>query len=359
MKDPANLDPQSAAKKERRMGRFQRSFVWLLSGLMVLVPCLFAWYLLRNYFQAELEFRRHGTFLNFEQAGYRLTEQIKKITRINLESQTEGLIVTTPAEPRAILKMEANGVHLSQGQLPLSWQESITPQLALWRDGEVYVWFLAGEGLILKHLDVHVPVRWNQSELAVGRYVLVWALPRDITSELTSLSQGQMWLMNTHSDIVFHSDGSVARADLIKDPLVQKYIQSPLTRFETYLNEDGTEAYGFAMHVPDSNLLLFARMPLSLWTSPILTTIFKASGILLIGILLMGIVVRSFIANLRLQSQTLAKHLEDFAQGYFIPPELGDLKLYQELEPVREAILFSTKRVRDRLTRLEQDRMEP
>jgi hypothetical protein len=321
---------------------FLKRFLLLFFGLLTCVVGIFAWMLLSQAFQSELSYRRHVSFMNFEQAGYRLRDALARdysgidsqnsggspVGFLRFKEKPEILVGPVAAELVRLVKTD-----LSQQAFMLAGKYYLVRR---WESGEGF--FFAGQNF------------------GPGIYGIVWQLKPEAFRLVDIPFSGQAWILNHQSQLVMSSDPQAKVAELLRLPLVQSFIQAPVQRFQIPMeSEDKYGDFGFAMQIPDTNLILFAQLPLSPWVSPILKNLGRASALLLIGLLFLAILTRSYVLGLREQVLSMAKILENFAGGYFIPPEMSEIQVFKELEPIHSAVIYSTKRVRQRLNELEKE----
>ncbi len=319
---------------------FLKRFLLLLFVVLGLVLGSFSWYLLSAWFSSELSYRRHVSFLNFEQAGYRLRDSL---TRNYAWGQAQ-------AEAPAGFLLLKGKPQVVAGTFSADLLPMLKPELSQ------QVLQIAGQQVLVRRWETSESFVWQNQTFPAGVYGVVWPLRADSLQMIDVPFSGQVWLLNLQGQLLMANDPQLRIAELLRRSLVQNFIQAPVNRFQIPVEtEDKHGAFGFAMLIPETNLVLFAEIPLNIWVSPILKTFGKAVLGLVLGLFFLSILTRSYVLSLREQVQGIAKILENFSGGYFIPPDLSDLKVFHELEPIHSAVSYSTKRVRQKLNELERE----
>lgn len=340
-----------SAKKDQ--GQQWRRWALILLSLSILAPTLSITTMLYFYLKDEVEARRAIAFMNFEQQAYRIKEMLRDETRYTLHFTEGQLALRFLREPRALMLKSDAQLTLVFGQVDAEdikllqkAQESPT-DLAIFRS--------KGQLITATNILVGQKANFAEHQLNAGSYIALWNLESNFLPENLPRDTHHIYLINQQSSLIYSSVPDSVEDEVIKRPLVQDFIRSPLSRAGTPLRTSKTgDGYGFYMAVPDSNLVFFVESSASHFFAGLLGPTALALGILLSILGLTIMVWRSTVSSLQEQVQRLSQALDEFSKGYFIPTQLPPQNFLRELRPLVESINKNTRGVRDRVDLIEK-----
>jgi hypothetical protein len=311
----------------------------ILTLALILVPSVICGGLLYFYLKGELDNRRMITFLNFEQLAQRFDRSLEGVTAFTSESGS----LRFHREPMALLKAQGAKLNTVRGQAP---DGLILAQLP---ESSCDTQSVAGAIYLL--CPVLLPDSpYQGAPLSAGYYWGVWTLDSRDLSPFSEVAPTRIFLLDSRGKPVFQSDRSEPQQALLKKPLVQEFIRLPLTRTASApYTDSGMKVLGFAMHLNQSNLTLFAESPASLIFAPLWKPSTWFLGALFFGIAILLLLGRFFIMNLRDQIQTLAASFQDFALGLQIPTQHRSEEYFQDFEPMISALNAGTLELKRKL----------
>jgi hypothetical protein len=331
---------------------------WRRWGLIMLAVSVFAPLLsigtmLYFYLKDELENRRTLAFMNFEQQGYRLKDMLRDESRFYLDRMDGQWQLRFAHEPRALI-VESQTMDPVFGQMTA---EERTLLKTMRRSEDLEVLKIQGQLVILTPLRIDHPTLFADQTLKPGLYRALWNLDASFLPRNLPRDSQRLYIINQQSSLIYSSVADDSEELILKQPLVQSFIKSPLSRAGTPLRmtREGGQ-YGFYMAVPDSNLTLFVESSAALYFAPLLVPTTLALGVLL-GIMGLSIMVwRSTVSSLRDQVQSLSHSLDEFSKGYLIPTQLTAQNFLLELRPLVESINKNTRGVRERVDLMEKQK---
>lgn len=311
----------------------------LLTAALIIVPTAICGGLLYFYLRDELDNRRLITFMNFEQLSHRFDRSLEGFSR----HSSEAGALRFDREPLALFEKKGDKLSPVRGQTPEGlWTEGLV-------DSSCDLQLLAGQLYLL--CPVLLPDSNYQGEaLKAGVYWAFWSLDRSDLSHFADVSPARVFLLDARGRPIYQSDRPEPQEAILKKPLVQEFIRTPLTKSGSAPYTDGgTKVLGFAMHLNRSNATLFAESPASLVFAPLWrpSTWFVAA--LFFGVGFLVILGRFFIMNLREQIQTLAYSFRDFALGMQIPTQHRPQDFFLDLEPMIDALNAGTHELKIKL----------
>jgi hypothetical protein len=326
----------------------------ILLGVSIFAPLLSIGTMLYFYLKDELESRRTLAFINFEQQGYRLKEMLRDESRYDLDRVDGQWQLRFSREPRALL-LNNGSVQTVFGQV--TREELAALQKKDEQTADLETLKIQGQLLILTHLRLDHPTIFADQELKPGIYRAVWNLDAGFLPRNLPADSQRLYIINQQSSLIYSSVAEDSEELILKQPLVQSFIRSPLSRAGTPLRmtKDGGH-YGFYMAIPESNLTLFVESSPSLYFAPLMIPTTVALGVLL-GFMGLSIMVwRSTVASLRDEVQRLSHSLDEFSKGYLIPTQLAPQNYLLELRPLVESINKNTRGVRERVDLMEKQK---
>lgn len=335
--------------------RTWRRWGLILLGASILAPLLSIGTMLYFYVQDELENRRTLAFMNFEQQGYRLKEMLRDESRHFLDRIDGQRQLRFTREPRALLLENSQEWQTVFGQVTaeeLAYLKGMQERTA-----ELETLKIQGQLVIVTQLRLDHPSSFADQELKPGLYRAIWNLDASFLPRNLPVDSRRLYIINQQSSLIYSSVAEDSEELILKQPLVQNFIKSPLSRAGTPLRmtKDGGQ-YGFYMAVPESNLTLFVESSASLYFAALMIPTSIALGVLL-GIMGLAIMVwRSTVSSLQEQVQRLSQSLDEFSKGYLIPTQLSSQSFLLELRPLVESINKNTRGVRERVDLIEKQK---
>jgi len=326
----------------------------LILGASVLAPLLSIGTMLYFYLQEELESRRTLAFMNFEQQAYRIKEMLRDESRVFIELSEGQWQLRFMREPRAILLQSDQDLQSVFGQ---TTPEELTQLQQSESQTDLETYKIQGQLIIATPLRLNHSTRFADQQLKPGLYRALWNIDANMLPRNLPANSRRLYIINQQSSLIYSSIAEDSEEKIVKQPLVQEFIKSPLSRAGTPLRmtKDGGQ-YGFYMTVPDSNLTLFVESSAALYFAPLLVPTTIALG-LLFGIMGLTIVVwRSTVSSLQDQVERLSQALDEFSKGYLIPTQLTPQSFLLELRPLVESINKNTRGVRERVDLMEKQK---
>jgi hypothetical protein len=326
----------------------------ILLGVSIFAPLLSIGTMLYYYLKDELENRRTLAFMNFEQQGYRIKDMLRDESRSFLDRADGQWQLRFSREPRALL-LNSGRIQPVFGQI--TREEEAVLQKKVDQTADLDVLKIQGQLLIITLLRLDHPTSFADQELKPGLYRAVWNLDAGFLPRNLPADSRRLYILNQQSSLIYSSVAEDSEDLILRQPLVQSFIRSPLSRAGTPLRmtKDGGQ-YGFYMAIPDSNLTLFVESSAALYFAPLLIPTTLALGVLL-GFMGLSIMVwRSTVASLRDEVQRLSQSLDDFSKGYLIPTQLTPQNFLLELRPLVESINKNTRGVRERVDLMEKQK---
>lgn len=326
----------------------------ILLGVSIFAPLLSIGTMLYFYLKDELENRRTLAFVNFEQQGYRIKEMLRDESRYFLDRADGQWQLRFAREPRALL-LNGDRIQTAFGQI--TREEESVLQKSVDQTADLDVLKIQGQLLIITHLRLDHPTSFADQELKPGIYRAVWNLDAGFLPRNLPADSRRLYILNQQSSLIYSSVAEDSEDLILRQPLAQSFIRSPLSRAGTPLRmtKDGGQ-YGFYMAIPDSNLTLFVESSAALHFAPLLIPTSLALGVLF-GFMGISIMVwRSTVASLRDEVQRLSQSLDDFSKGYLIPTQLTPQNFLLELRPLVESINKNTRGVRERVDLMEKQK---
>ncbi len=339
--------------KKPEQGQQWRRWGLILIILSVLAPALSIGTMLYFYVKDEMESRRSIAFMNFEQQAYRIKEMLRDETRYSQNFSEGQLALRFLKEPRALLLKD--GSKLSSVFGKVDSDELMQLQKAEETAGDLSIYRSKGQLMATTDIIISQKASFADHQLATGSYVALWNLESNFLPENLPRDTHHIYLINRQSSLIYSSLPDLTEDAIIKRPLVQEFVRSPLSRAGTALRTSKTgDYYGFYMAVPDSNLVFFVESSGSRFFASLLGPTALAFGILLSIMGLTIIVWRSTVTSLQEQVERLSHALDEFSKGYFIPTQLTPQNFLRELRPLVESINKNTRGVRDRVDLIEK-----
>jgi hypothetical protein len=327
----------------------------LLLASSVLAPVLSIGTVLYFYLQDELENRRTLAFMNFEQQGYRIKDILHDESRFFLDHTDGEWQLRFAHEPRALLLQRAQDLDTVFGLVTADEQQLLKKT----REDLVEIETLKTQGqlMITILLRLDHPTQFAGQILKPGQYRAVWNLDAGFLPSHLPVDSQRLYIINKDASLIYSSIAEDSEEMIMKQPLVQSFIKSPLSRAGTPFRMTRTGGqYGFYMAIPASNLTLFVESSSSLYFAPLMVPTSIALGILLA---IMGIVIslwRNTVNSLQDQVQRLSQSLDEFSKGYLIPTQLSPKNFLLELHPLVESINKNTRGVRERVDLMEKQK---
>lgn len=331
-----------------------RRWGWILLGVSIFAPLLSIGTMLYFYLKDELENRRTLAFMNFEQQGYRIKEMLRDESRFFLDRVDGQWQLRFSHEPRALI---LNGDKIQSVFGQITPEENALLQKKDEQAADLEILKIQGQLVILSHLRLDHPTLFADQELKPGLYRALWNLDAGFLPRNLPADSRRLYILNQQSSLIYSSVAEDSEELILKQPLVQSFIRSPLSRAGTPLRmtKDGGQ-YGFYMAIPESNLTLFVESSAALYFAPLMIPTTLALGILL-GLMGVSIMVwRSTVASLRDEVQRLSQSLDEFSKGYLIPTQLTPQSFLLELRPLVESINKNTRGVRERVDLMEKQK---
>lgn len=326
----------------------------ILLGVSIFAPLLSIGTMLYFYLKDELENRRTLAFMNFEQQGYRIKEMLRDESRLFLDRVDGQWQLRFSREPRALL---LNGSPLQTVFGQITPEEQAILQKKDDQAAELDILKIQGQLVIITHLRLDHPTAFADQELKPGLYRAIWNLDAGFLPRNLPADSRRLYILNQQSSLIYSSVAEDSEELILKQPLVQSFIRSPLSRAGTPLRmtRDGGQ-YGFYMAIPESNLTLFVESSAALYFAPLMIPTTLALGVMF-GFMGISIMVwRSTIASLRDEVQRLSQSLDEFSKGYLIPTQLTPQNFLLELRPLVESINKNTRGVRERVDLMEKQK---
>ncbi len=340
------------SEKKLKSQNFRHWGLVLLS-VSVIAPMLSIGGMLYFYLKTEVESRRTIAFMNFEQQAYRIKEMLRDEARLSLDRIDGQTNLRFGREPRALLIKSDQKWQAVFGQLNAS--ETSILQNLINTNQDLQVFRDQGQLLITALVNLDQNADFATSTLKPGAYLAVWNLDANFLPQNLPSDTHHLYLINQQSNLIYSSLLEETAETILKKPLVQEFIRSPLSRAGTPLRTTNSgQSYGFYMAVPDSNLTLFVENSASFFFNQLIAPTSIALGILLAlgGVTIL--VWRSTVSSLTEQVQRLSHSLDEFAKGYLIPTQLSSESFLAELHPLVESINKNTRGVRNRVDLMEK-----
>lgn len=340
--------------KEQQGQKWKRWGLWLL-GVSVFAPLLSIGSLAYFYLKQELDSRRAIAFMNFEQQAYRIKEMLRDETRFSKDLVDGQWELRFTREPRALLLQ--NGKQLVPAFGQITALENAQLAKIGDRDAELETFRIQGQLIILSVMVLDHPTHFADRDLKPGVYRAIWNLDPNLLPSNLPNDTRRLYIINQPGSLIFSSRPDDSEELILKQPLVQDFIKSPLSRAGTPLRitRNGGE-YGFYMTVPDSNLTLFVESSSTYFFAPLMVPMSVSLGILLAFMGLTIMIWRSSITSLGEQVHRLSHALDEFSRGYLIPTQLSSESYLIELRPLVESINKNTRGVRDRVDLIEKQK---
>ncbi len=315
-----------------------RSWSLVLTISLIAVPTIICGGLLYFYLKGELENRRMITFMNFEQLGHRFDRSIEDVPTF----RTSGGALIFDRDPVALFLRSENWKVVA-GEAPAGL---VSKDIS---EENCDIQSLSGS--LYLFCPVLIPESVYRSvKLSGAVYWSLWKMNEADLAIFRDVGPSRITLLDGRGRPIYQSDRSEAQADILKKPLVQEFIRTPLTKSGSapYMEAD-TSIIGFAMHLRKSNLTLFAEAPASL----IFEALWKPStwflAALFFGVAFLSLLGRFFVMSIRDQIQALALSFKDFAQGMEIPTQHRAQDFLQDFEPMVQAMNQGTLELKTKL----------
>ncbi|MES2745518.1 MAG: hypothetical protein V4655_08820 [Bdellovibrionota bacterium] len=311
----------------------------ILTVSLILVPTIICGGLLYFYLKSELDNRRMITFLNFEQLAQRFDRSLDQFTTFASGSGS----LQFKREPVALMQKKAAKIVAVRGQMPEGLMTNAPPESSCDTQNVAGSLYLICP-LLLPETQFH------GAFLSAGYYWGLWTLDKGDLALFADVAPTRIFLLDSRGKPVFQSDRAEPQEALLKKPLVQEFIRTPLTRSGSApYTDSGMKVLGFAMHMNQSNLTLFAESPASLIFAPLWKPSTWFLGALFFGIAFLLLLGRFFIMNLRDQIQVLAASFQDFSLGLQIPTQHQPGEFFQDFEPMISALNSGTHELKRKL----------
>lgn len=311
----------------------------LLTISLILVPTAICGGLLYFYLRDELDNRRLISFMNFEQLAHRFDRSLEGFSRFSSESGA----LRFDREPIALFEKRGDTLSPVRGQTPEGfWTKGLL-------DSSCDLQLLTGQLYLL--CPILLPDSLYQGEaLKGGVYWAFWSLVRSDFSHFADVTPARVYLLDARGRALYQSDRPEPQDAILKKPLVQEFIRTPLTKSGSApYTDSGTKVLGFAMHLSRSNATLFAESPASLVFAPLWRPSTWFLGALFFGVGFLVILARFFIMNLREQIQTLTNSFRDFALGMQIPTQHRHQDFFLDFGPMIDALNAGTHELKMKL----------
>jgi hypothetical protein len=333
---------------------------WRRWGLLLLASSVFAPLLsigtmLYFYLKDELENRRTIAYMNFEQQGYRIKDLLQDESRFFLDRMDGEWQLRFAHEPRALLLQGMQDLATIFGQVTA--EEHALLKKTTDEPSAIETFKIQGQLIIATRLRLDHPTQFAGKTLKPGHYRAVWNLDAGFLPTHLPIDSQRLYILNKDASLIHSSVAEDSEEMILKQPLVQSFIKSPLSRAGTpfRMTKEGGQ-YGFYMAIPDSNLTFFVESSASLYFAALMIPTSIALGILL-GILGLTITLwRNTVNSLQDQVQRLSQSLDEFSKGYLIPTQLSPQNFLSELRPLVESINKNTRGVRERVDLMEKQK---
>ncbi|WP_141732898.1 hypothetical protein [Oligoflexus tunisiensis] len=326
-----------------------------LLAASVLAPLVSMGTLLHFYLKDEIEQRRTLAFMNFEQQAYRIKDMLRDESRHFLDRVDGAWQLRFTREPRALLLMNGRQLQPVRGQVTPEELKQLNQKTE--HHTELETLKIQGQLVIVTHVRLDHPTQFADKDLKPGLYRALWNLDASFLPRNLPDNTQRLYIINQDAALIYSSVPEDTEELILKQPLVQEFIRSPLSRAGTPLRvtRDGGE-YGFYMAIPDSNLTFFVESSSALYFAPLLVPATIALGLLLGFMGLTVMVWRSTVSSLQDEVQRLAHSLDEFSKGYLIPTQLTPQTFLLELRPLVESINKNTRGVRERVDLMEKQK---
>jgi hypothetical protein len=333
---------------------------WRRRGLRLMAASVFAPLLsmgtmLHFYLKDEIEQRRTLAFMNFEQQAYRIKSMLQDESRHFLDRVNGEWQLRFIREPRALLLKTGPQLQTLHGQVTSAELQQLNQKAE--HHAELETLKIQGQLVIVTQLRLDHPTQFADRVLKPGLYRALWNLDAGFLPKNLPDNTQRLYIINQDANLIYSSVSEDTEELILKQPLVQDFIRSPLSRAGTPLRvtKDGGE-YGFYMAIPDSNLTFFVESSSALYFAPLLVPASIALGLLLGFMGLTIMVWRGTVAALQEEVQKLAQSLDEFSKGYLIPTQLTPQNFLLELRPLVESINKNTRGVRERVDLMEKQK---
>ncbi len=299
-----------------------KSWSIILTVSLVLIPTLICSGLFYFYLKGELENRRMIAFMNFEQLSLRFDRSFKEISNFSNENGS----LRFDREPLAIFAKNSSKWSVYIGTMPegFAFDKTSETHCAVQRVlGKSY----------LACPRLYSQVNYLGKPLSPGVYLTVWELNREDWSVFNGIQPSRIFLLDSKGLPVYQSDRDEPIASIIKKPIVQDFIKSPLAKSATTpYTEAGKSVLGFAMYLPESHLTLFAESPAALIFAPLWKPASYLMATLFFAAILLFILSRYFVMSLKDQIDIISASFRDFANGLQIPTQHRAQEFFPEFE---------------------------
>lgn len=295
-----------------------RSIMTWINVVSILAAGLVAgYYALTILYQNKLNDTWAIMYLELETQGRKLAETlVAASTSSKPLVEADSVLVLQPGG-KLVVEQGGFGGRLSLADFNIE-DDGLPEDLA-----PVYLVSYAGESYLLKAA--------GQSESGAQRLVLR-RLPASVLEirPAPKVSQGALYLLTREGSLAYSSDPGITELNVVKRPLVQRFIETPIKQGQFELDEGaGKGMYGFFAEIPGTNIVMFSEMSRAAALAPVRTIVVRFIGVLLL--ILGGAVVLLQLPLSRVTNplRELADLAEDVGRGNFdIKPSqngLGEL----------------------------------
>lgn len=318
--------------------------------LLLGVPSVSLYLVVEAYFHSEKELRQTNFFLQNEQHLYTLADNIDSLTKPQF-SKT-GLAFRS--QPQALVK-HLDFLKPIVGDLDADLATKFSEIKGRQKASDKLFTQFAGEFLVARPVTLGAKVSYDGQLLNPGYYYAVFKVDQKYFRFQGEDHFSKTFIMTAEGDLMSESS-TLVPSQAIREPIVQQFVQASVSR-QVLMTKDraGEDVYGFFSIVPNSNLAIFATIPVQRMFTSVFKALYLAVITMLVGLVLMLIVTKIMFSEIHDQVQKIMRLLADFSQGYFIPPNLDEVKVFKEFQPLVMMIGDTTAKVRAKITELEKD----